>query len=75
MKSTEVEDMNSNCLHESVGEKCIICDMNKMTGIHLYTSFICTDCEQEIIHTQTSDPKYQFYLNRLGRIKRTRLYS
>ncbi|MBO1515099.1 sigma factor G inhibitor Gin [Metabacillus sp. BG109] len=71
----EVEKMNSNSLQSSKGETCIICDIEKMAGIHLYTSFICVDCEKKMTSTQTSDPKYQYYLEKLRRVKNPPLYS
>jgi hypothetical protein len=75
LKSMEVENMNSNSLQKLNGETCIICDLKKSTGIHLYTSFICIDCEKEMTNTQTSDPKYQYYLEKLRRVKNPPLYS
>jgi hypothetical protein len=67
--------MNSNSLQKLNGETCIICDLKKSMGIHLYTSFICIDCEKEMTNTQTSDPKYQYYLEKLRRVKNPPLYS
>ncbi|MDQ0233377.1 sigma factor G inhibitor Gin [Metabacillus malikii] len=67
--------MSSNSLYELSDKLCIVCDTKKNTGIHLYTSFICEDCEKEIVRTETSDPKYQFFLERLSRVKRPPLYS
>ncbi|WP_445492843.1 sigma factor G inhibitor Gin [Niallia sp. 03133] len=46
-------------------EKCLICGHHKLKGIHLYHSFICSDCEQDIIHSKTSDLNYLFYVKRL----------
>ncbi|MBD1383523.1 sigma factor G inhibitor Gin [Metabacillus arenae] len=57
------------------GEICIICDKQKDQGIHLYTSFICADCEHDIIHTPTSEEKYQVFVEKLKRIKTPPLYS
>jgi hypothetical protein len=71
----EVEKMNSNSLQNTKGETCIVCDTEKLTGIHLYTSFICVECEKEITGIQTSDPKYQYYLEKLRRVKNPPLYS
>ncbi|PGT90979.1 sigma factor G inhibitor Gin [Bacillus sp. AFS040349] len=67
--------MNSTSLQHLNGETCIICDKEKATGIHLYTSFICVECEKNITNTQTSDPKYQYYLEKLRRVKNPPLYS
>ncbi|MEI5909598.1 sigma factor G inhibitor Gin [Bacillus spongiae] len=47
------------------GETCIICSHQKEIGIHLYTSFICSDCEKEMINTETKDPSYHYYVQRL----------
>ena len=49
-------------LKKQMGESCIICDNIKVEGIHLYGSFICQECEKNIINTNTSDSKYQYYL-------------
>lgn len=75
LKSMEVENVNTNNIEKQKGEICIVCDREKSVGIHLYTSFICVDCEREMISTQTSDPKYQYYLEKLRRVKNPPLYS
>lgn len=75
IKSMEVGILNSNNLQKSLGETCIVCDEEKELGIHLYTSFICRDCEKEMTNTPTSDPKYQYYLEKLRRVKNSPLYS
>ncbi|MGM7684059.1 sigma factor G inhibitor Gin [Cytobacillus sp. Hm23] len=48
-----------------IGETCLICEQRKYQGIHLYKTFICIECEKNMITTDTSDPKYQFYLQQL----------
>ena len=53
--------MNSTA-REPKEEVCVICEEQKDKGIHLYTSFICTKCEQDIIMTDTNDPKYKYFL-------------
>lgn len=73
--SMEVEKVNSNNLIKQTGEVCIVCEKQKEKGIHLYTSFICVDCEKEILATQTFDPKYKFYLEKLKRVNTPPLYS
>jgi hypothetical protein len=60
---------------EFIGEECLVCEQSKEKGIHLYTSFICTDCETEIIHTQTDHPKYKFYLQQLSKITKPKIFS
>lgn len=66
-------DMES--IHSSVGEMCIVCEEKKDRGIHLYTEFICTDCEKDMLQTDTEDPKYRFYLKQLKKITIPKIYS
>lgn len=56
-------------------ETCIICKKEKKIGIHLYTSFICTDCEREMVKTDTDDPKYQFFIEQMKVIKETKIVT
>ncbi|RLQ91707.1 sigma factor G inhibitor Gin [Falsibacillus albus] len=58
-----------------VGEACIVCEEHKSKGIHLYTSFICRDCEEDMVHTDTKDPKYKYYINQLKKITTPEIYS
>ncbi|REJ19153.1 MAG: carnitine--CoA ligase [Caldibacillus debilis] len=46
----------------------MVCEKFKKEGYFLYDSFICIDCEKEIIKTETSDPVYRFYLRQLKKI-------
>ena len=55
-------------------EKCIICEQPQKHGIHLYTSFICTDCEKRMVSTSTKDPEYKFYVRQLRGIKEHKIY-
>jgi hypothetical protein len=57
-----------------VGEECIICEKQKDKGIHLYTSFICRECEHKITNAKTSDPMYRYYINKLKKVNRPTLY-
>ncbi|WP_087973994.1 sigma factor G inhibitor Gin [Oceanobacillus rekensis] len=54
---------------------CGICEEEKATGIHLYTMFICTDCEYNMIHTEPREEKYNYYLRKLKNINQPKLYS
>ncbi len=60
---------------KSVGEVCIVCNEVKNLGIHLYTSFICTECELEMLHTDTSNPNYKFFVQRLKKVNTPQIYS
>lgn len=57
--------MNSVAVGRTIGETCIVCEQLKEKGIHLYTSFICEDCEKDMVVTDTNDPKYKYYIERL----------
>ncbi|MFS0865365.1 sigma factor G inhibitor Gin [Fredinandcohnia sp. 179-A 10B2 NHS] len=71
----EVEAVSSLANIKNIGETCIICEQEKHRGIHLYTRFICLDCEKDIIHTETNDPKYQYYLTKLKKVSTPEIYS
>lgn len=70
----EVNELDS-LIKEQRGEQCVICDENKLKGIHLYTSFICSDCEKDMIVTDTHDPKYKYYLQKLRKITTPEIFS
>ncbi|MFB6469303.1 sigma factor G inhibitor Gin [Cytobacillus sp. Hz8] len=67
--------MSSHISNKSLGENCVICEQYKFIGIHLYTSFICRDCEKDLIHTDTNDPKYKFYLKQLKKVNTPEIFS
>lgn len=69
------ECMKSGDGRGMIGERCIICHEYKENGIHLYTSFICVECEREIIDTNTNEPKYQYFIEKLKKVKSTQIYS
>ncbi|RHW31781.1 sigma factor G inhibitor Gin [Neobacillus notoginsengisoli] len=56
-------------------ETCVVCEGLKKRGIHLYTSFICSDCERDMISTETSDPKYTYYLRQLKKVAAPGIFS
>lgn len=60
---------------EQMLETCIICGDKKKKGIHLYTSFLCLDCERDIVVTDTNDPKYKYYLQKLKKITTPEIFS
>jgi hypothetical protein len=71
----EVEDLNSPLAQRQSGETCVICEQMKPKGIHLYTSFICTDCEKDLIQTEISNPKYKYFLKQLRKITTPEIFS
>ncbi|MED3560973.1 sigma factor G inhibitor Gin [Bacillus sp. MUM 116] len=61
--------------HKYHEETCVICNQLKPKGIHLYTSFICMDCEKDLINTETNDPKYKYFLKQLKKITTPEIFS
>ncbi|MFA1819573.1 sigma factor G inhibitor Gin [Virgibacillus oceani] len=60
---------------EKINQRCGICEEEKARGIHLYTMFICTDCEYNMIHTEPREEKYNYYLRKLKNATKPKLYS
>ena len=54
---------------------CIICEEEQAVGMYIYTSFICRKCENDIIHTDTGNPVYQYYLDKLKKVRTPESYS
>ncbi|MDQ0220924.1 sigma factor G inhibitor Gin [Peribacillus cavernae] len=67
--------LNSTAAKDLVGEACVVCEEVKSVGIHLYTAFICKECEKDIIHTDTDNPKYKYYLKQLKKVNNPEIYS
>jgi hypothetical protein len=67
--------LSSLITERNIGETCVICEEEKHRGIHLYTKFICTDCEKDMIQTETNDPKYLYYLTKLKNATTPEIYS
>lgn len=67
--------MSSMLAHNQVEETCVICEQLKPIGIHLYTSFICTECEKDLIQTDTGNPKYKYFLKQLRKITTPEIFS
>ncbi len=61
--------------HNPVKDPCVICNEPKQAGIYLYTSFICTDCEQKMIHTDPGDPAYKEFVDKLKKANQLKAYS
>jgi hypothetical protein len=57
------------------GETCIVCDQQKEKGLHLYSQFICKDCETDIIKTDTDDQKYQYYVEKMRKVTQQQILS
>ena len=46
-------------------ERCIICQVSSAEGITILDSFLCTDCEQEIVRTEVDDTRYTMFVSKL----------
>ncbi len=58
MKKTKV-------IHVRLKERCAVCEKLKTEGIKVFHSFLCEQCEQEMLETDTEDAKYQYYLEKM----------
>ncbi|MGB8002287.1 MAG: sigma factor G inhibitor Gin [Anaerobacillus sp.] len=64
--------MEKTIMH-GVSEWCLVCEENSSKGIHICGRFICNDCERKVIETDTSHENYQFYLEKLRKLRLSRL--
>jgi hypothetical protein len=71
----EVGELNSPLAQNQFGETCVICEQMKPKGIHLYTSFICIECEKELLQTEITNPKYKYFLKQLRKITTPEIFS
>ncbi len=56
-------------------EACVVCEKTKTQGIHLYTSFICSECERDMVSTETNDPRYRYFLKQLRKVAEPHILS
>ncbi|MFZ4454491.1 sigma factor G inhibitor Gin [Salibacterium aidingense] len=54
-------------------ESCILCERYENAGIHIMDSFICRNCEKELILLDTGDPKYNEAIKKLRKLKASKL--
>ncbi|UOF91785.1 sigma factor G inhibitor Gin [Fodinisporobacter ferrooxydans] len=47
---------------------CIVCNVRRSAGIHIWGQFICDVCERNIVKTEVSDEKYYYYIQKLKKI-------
>ncbi|OIK08796.1 MULTISPECIES: sigma factor G inhibitor Gin [unclassified Bacillus (in: firmicutes)] len=64
----EVGILSSAAANKAPAETCVVCEKTKSVGIHLYTSFLCEECEHDIINTGTDNPMYHYYLKQLKKV-------
>ncbi|KGX85453.1 sigma factor G inhibitor Gin [Pontibacillus litoralis] len=54
---------------------CAVCEREKEVGILVYHTFICRECENEIVATDPSDNKYAYFLKKLRVMNKAKLHS
>ncbi|MCM3006885.1 sigma factor G inhibitor Gin [Priestia koreensis] len=47
---------------------CIVCEELREEGIHIFSNFICVECEQKMVSTETDDIQYQYFIHQLKNI-------
>jgi hypothetical protein len=53
---------------ERQGGTCMVCSQEKELGIRIFSHFLCTECEREIVNTDVGDARYSFYIDRMKKI-------
>ncbi|MFK2826988.1 sigma factor G inhibitor Gin [Bacillus sp. B190/17] len=54
---------------------CIICDKEKVEGMHVYTAFICWECERDIVQTEPEEEEYADLVKKLSKIRKSSVLS
>ncbi|MCR3921017.1 MAG: sigma factor G inhibitor Gin [Firmicutes bacterium] len=49
-------------------EKCLICSRPTEAGLRILTSLVCSDCEQELLNTDVTDPRYNLFVEKLKQV-------
>ncbi|MDA3128882.1 carnitine--CoA ligase [Aliibacillus thermotolerans] len=57
------------------GDCCIVCEKVKKEGIYVLHSFICLQCEQEIVQLEPEDPAYRETVKKLRKLNMSGLLS
>lgn len=57
------------------GKTCIICEKEKKEGMHIYTAFVCWECEREIVQTDPESEKYAGFVKKLSKIRKPSVFS
>ena len=55
-------------------EVCAICEAKKKEGIHLYNIYICSECEEALIHTEATDPLYKRHVEKMRKMNISETY-
>ncbi|NOU87593.1 inhibitor of sigma-G Gin [Paenibacillus sp. LMG 31460] len=44
---------------------CMICEQQRVGGIHIIRAFICDGCSSEMVKTNVNDQKYPFFVRQM----------
>ncbi|WP_110114650.1 sigma factor G inhibitor Gin [Bacillus sp. CGMCC 1.16541] len=49
---------------------CCVCEEEKSIneGIHIFSEFLCRECESEIVRTETNTRRYRYFVQKLKRL-------
>ncbi|MDQ0872078.1 hypothetical protein QFZ77_000737 [Paenibacillus sp. V4I3] len=47
---------------------CMICEQQRMGGIHIIMAFICDECSSEMVKTNVNDQKYPFFVKQMKKV-------
>ncbi|WP_261134700.1 sigma factor G inhibitor Gin [Bacillus sp. Marseille-Q3570] len=47
---------------------CMVCEEKNNEGIYIFQHFLCSDCEQRMVVTDTDDEEYQYFIEKLRKI-------
>ncbi|WP_027415740.1 sigma factor G inhibitor Gin [Aneurinibacillus terranovensis] len=49
-------------------EHCIVCGKQGTEGLFIFNSFVCKNCEQEMVATDACDDKYLYFIKQMRQI-------
>jgi hypothetical protein len=44
---------------------CLMCEQEAQSGLRIFSSLLCTDCEQALLRTDPDDPRYAVFVRKL----------
>ncbi|TXK78213.1 sigma factor G inhibitor Gin [Paenibacillus sp. N3.4] len=47
---------------------CMICEQQRIGGIHIVTTFICDGCSNELVKTNVNDQRYPFFVKQMKKV-------
>ncbi|KKB39376.1 sigma factor G inhibitor Gin [Bacillus thermotolerans] len=56
-------------------KECIVCEEEKKEGMYICSSFVCKECEQEMVNTEPEESKYKEFVKKLRKIRKPSVFS